>query len=128
MELPGSRPFRVCGSCRRAWQSWDEFVLDQELRLLGLQAVPGRLDASVLVFDHRCGSSVSVLTRRLHHLLPPPPAEWPPLRGTEQCPGHCLSLEDLAACDRQCSNARDRDLINIVQRLRADVNRPAPSP
>jgi hypothetical protein len=122
MKASGGRPFRSCGSCGRLWQGWEEFVLDPELRLLGLQAVPDRLDASVLVFEHRCGSSVSVLTRRLRHLLPDAPAgDWPSLRGTEQCPGHCLSLEDLAACDRPCSNARDRDLIKVVQRLRESL-------
>jgi hypothetical protein len=127
MKAPAGSPFRACGSCSRIWLGWEEFVLDPELRLLGLQAVPERLDASVLVFEHRCGSSVSVLTRRLRHLLPEPPAaDWPSLRGTEECPGHCLSLEDLAACDRPCSNARDRDLIKIVQRLREALPVPPP--
>jgi hypothetical protein len=111
-------PFLVCGSCRRSWQSWDEFVVDPQLRLLGLQAVISTPDANVLVFEHRCGSSVSILTRRLRHLLSDPPAEdWPSLRGTDACPGHCLSLADLDACEMPCSNARDRDLIKLVLRI-----------
>ncbi len=118
-------PFQTCGACRSRWASWDEFVVDPRITLLGLQAVPSVPDASLLVFEHGCGSSVSILTKRLRHLLPlhPEEAEWPSLRGTEQCPGHCLSLADLAACDRPCRNARDRDLIKLVERLRADRRR-----
>jgi hypothetical protein len=112
--------FQTCGSCRQPWRTWDEFVLDPAVRLLGLQAVPGLPDANLLVFEHACGSSVSILTKRLRHLLPDTAVNpgWPSLRGTEQCPGHCRSLADLAACDRPCSNARDRELIKLVQRLR----------
>lgn len=111
-------PFQTCGSCRVGWDSWDTFVVDPRIRLLGLQAVPHVDDASLLVFEHACGSSISILTKRLRHLLPGPADGWPSLRGTDQCPGHCVSLADLAACDRPCSNARDRDLIELVERLR----------
>jgi hypothetical protein len=115
------RPFAACGSCRRRWPSWDEFVLDPAVRLLGLQAVITVPDANLLVFEHGCGSSVSVLTKRIRHLLPPVDgAALASLRGTEHCPGHCLSLADLAACDRPCVNARDRELIRIVQQVQQE--------
>ena len=42
------------------------------VRLLGLQAVITNPDFNVLVFEHRCGSSISILTPRLRHLLPEP--------------------------------------------------------
>lgn len=112
---PSGHAFKVCGSCGRPWPTWDDFVGDPQVRLLGLQAVPHLPEASVLVFEHRCGSSVSVLTRRLHHLLPEHPAlEWPSLRGTEACRRHCLSLADHEACDRRCRHALDRDLLALV--------------
>jgi hypothetical protein len=74
---------------------------------------------NLLVFEHRCGSTVSILTSRLRYLLPEHTGQdWRSLRGTEQCPGHCLSLADLEACDRPCTNAHDRQLIRIVQQLK----------
>ena len=114
-------PFQICGSCKRAWTSWDSFVLDPAVRLLGLQAVFTNRDFNVLVFEHRCGSSISVLAPRLRHLLPEPEPGDPPARllGTEQCRGHCLRLEDLEACDAPCANARDRELILLVQRMKS---------
>jgi len=113
-------PFQVCGSCRRAWSTWDRFVLDPAVRLLGLQSEITRPDVNLLVFEHGCGSSISILSRRLRHLLPESEPGDPPtsLRGTDQCRGHCLHLEDLEACDAPCNNARDRKLILLVQRMK----------
>jgi len=116
--------FQTCGACKHAWPKWDNFVLDPAVRLLGLQAMVANPDLNVLVFEHRCGSSISVLTRRLRHLLPEPePNEPPPLlMGTEQCRGHCRSLEDLEACDAPCTNARDRKLILLIRRLKNEAS------
>ena len=113
-------PFQVCGACKCAWPTWDAFVLDPAVRLLGMQSLVSRPDTNLLVFEHACGSSISILSRRVRHLLPEPEPLNPPgrLLGTEQCRGHCLRLEDLEACDAPCSNARDRKLILLVQRMK----------
>ncbi len=120
MQRSAIPAFKVCGSCRRSWRSWEEFAADRDVRLLGLQAVANVPDASVLVFEHRCGSSISVLTKRLRHLLPPYAGpQLPVLRGTDQCARHCFDMADQAPCDRRCSNARDRELLRLVKKLHA---------
>jgi hypothetical protein len=113
-------PFQVCGSCRRAWPTWDRFVLDPAVRLLGLQSEATYPDVNLLVFEHACGSSISILSRRLRHLLPEPEPGAPraSLRGTDQCRRHCRHLADLEICDAPCANARDRELILLVQRMK----------
>jgi hypothetical protein len=123
-----ARPFQICRSCRHEWSTWDRFVLDPDLRLLGLQAVITHPDVNLLVFEHGCGSSVSILSRRLRHLLPEPEPDASHVRllGTEQCRGHCLRLGDLEACDARCSNARDRELILLVQRMRKEARESSP--
>ena len=112
--------FQVCGSCRRAWPACDGFLLDPAVRLLGLQVVAANPDLNLLVFEHRCGSSISILTPRMRHLLPEEDRGEPALRlfGTDQCRRHCLRLEDLEQCDRPCANARDRKLIVLVDRMK----------
>ena len=124
---PAAHPFQTCGSCRRAWPDWDSFVLDSAVRLLGLQFEITHPDVNLLVFEHGCGSSISILSRRLRHLLPEAEPGDPPARlmGTDQCRGHCLHLEDLEACDAPCSNARDRELILLVQRMRKEAQESA---
>jgi hypothetical protein len=118
--------FQTCGSCKSEWSTWDSFVLDPAVRLLGLQAVIADPDFNVLIFEHHCGSSISILTPRLRHLLPEPQPGDPAARliGTEQCRGRCLSLGDFAACDAPCSGARDRNLLLLVERMKAEARRP----
>ena len=118
-----THPFLSCGSCRATWDSWRDCLLDPRLRLLGMQAVPKLPQANLLVFEHSCGSSVSVLARRLRFLLgtgseEPRQAELPELLGTEACRTHCLTLQDLGACDRGCVNACDRQLALLVAEIK----------
>ena len=99
--------------CRKQWATRQDFISDPELRLLGLQAVPNFPDANLLVFEHECGTSVSVLASRLRDLIPDPEPDDPSLpllQGTESCRGYCNRLEELEVCDQRCSNARDRRL------------------
>jgi len=112
--------FQVCGSCKRAWPTWDSFVLDSAVRLLGLQFEASHPEINLLVFEHVCGSSISILSSRLRVLLPEPEPGGPrdTLRGTSLCQGHCRRLEDLEACDAECTNARDRKLIRIIQDMK----------
>jgi hypothetical protein len=119
----GTRVFRTCGSCGQAWPSWEAFVRDPDVRLIGLQAILKLPDANLLVFEHRCGSSVSVLASRLRQLVPDSPdfAGRPSLRGTEQCSGRCLHLEDLQQCDQPCINAHDRRLILRLLEMKQQV-------
>lgn len=118
--------FKTCGSCHYIWTDWHAFVHDPAVRLIGLQAIPGLPDSNLLVFEHRCGSSVSVLAPKLRHLLDEGDREPPRslLFGTESCGGHCLLLEDLSSCDRPCVNARDRRLAILI----ADAKRGSPDP
>jgi hypothetical protein len=114
------KDFQVCGSCRSSWPTWDGFVLDPAVRLVGLQVVAGHPNLNLLVFEHRCGSSISILTPRVRHILPDDGdhEQRAVLMGTESCRGHCVRLEDLERCDAPCANARDRELILLVQRMK----------
>jgi len=112
--------FKVCGSCRRAWPTWEAFVTDPEVRLLGLQSRASLPDATVLVFEHWCGSSVSILTGRLHHLVSHhPAAKWPSLRDTDACPGHCLDFNDHRRCVERCRHTLDREILALATALQA---------
>ncbi len=119
----GARPFQTCGACKYAWSTWEDFVRDPGVRLVGLQAFQANTDYNLLVFEHRCRGSVSILTPRLRHLLPPPSPDDPKVRllGTHDCRGHCNYLEDQEMCDAACSSARDRKLILLVRQMKQEV-------
>jgi len=102
-----AEPFRQCRVCGQKWYSWQEFLHDRSLQVLGLQAVPKIPKASVLIFNHkRCGT-ISILTSRLHQLVQVPDSNQPE---TEQCDGCFRDLDDLAKCDISCVIAKDRRL------------------
>ncbi len=119
--------FHTCGSCRVEWPTWDGFVRDPAVRLLGLQSLGAVPDANLLVFEHVCGSSISILSRRLRYLLPEPEPAGPATRllGTEECRGHCAVLGDMQTCDAPCANARDRRLLLFLQNIKNDLRAPS---
>jgi hypothetical protein len=80
----------------------------------------GRPELNLLVFEHACGSSVSVRVTKLYHILGTDSLDGRQyLLGTEFCDEHCRFIEDLMGCDQPCVNARDRDLIQAVMRVKA---------
>jgi len=119
-EKKTRHPFKTCGSCRKSWEHWQDFVLDPGVRLLGFQAIENLPDANLVVFEHKCGSSISLLAKRLRHLLDDHSdrERLPVLLGSDVCRKHCRLIEDLEACDRPCANSRDRRLIQLLLKMR----------
>jgi hypothetical protein len=119
-SAPAAPAFQKCGSCGRRWGQWQEFVMDPGIRLLGMQVNFSLPESNLFVFEHDCGSSVSVLARRLRSCLQVAEPQGAPNRfGSEQCGGHCTKLEDLEACDRDCANAADRKLIQMLLAMKS---------
>jgi len=112
--------FQKCGSCGKAWNHWRDFILDPDVHLLGFQAISGLPDANLIVFEHRCGSTISVLTKRLRPFFPEienePPL--PVLLGSDTCNQYCRDVENLEICDRPCENARDRRMIHVLLKMK----------
>jgi hypothetical protein len=88
--------------------------------LLGFQAVSDLPEANLFMFEHSCGSSISILAKRLRHLLPvtKDEATLPSLFGTNECHAHCKFLDHLVACDRPCANRRDRRLLLMLLEMK----------
>ncbi len=124
--LPGAHParvthqspraFRACGACGQRWLTPERFLDDPRLRVVGLQVAPHAPEANLLVFEHGCGSSVSVLTHRLRSCLADAPRgdAVDDLYDAPECNRLCRRLEEWAACDRPCVNARDRRLLQVI--------------
>ena len=112
--------FQKCGSCHQTWKAWHDFVADPGVRLLGFQGSERYPDTNLLVFEHRCGTSISILAKRLRHILPKAEQEiaLPILYNSETCNQFCSKIENLKACDRDCINARDRKLIIKVLEMK----------
>ena len=113
--------FKKCGSCGYLWADWREFVSDPHLRPMGLQAITSVPDGNLIVFEHKCGSTVSIPARRLRDLLPgaEQKGDLPLLFGRQECEGHCRTVEDLSFCQEPCVNARDRSLLLLLLEMKS---------
>jgi hypothetical protein len=78
--------------------------------------VPNLPDGNLLVFDHACGTSISVPVRRVRRHLPDLEEEALPSArlSLEECRRHCPDLDDLVACERACVKARDRRIVQLI--------------
>lgn len=83
--------------------------------MVGLQVAGHVPDMNLLVFEHACGSSVSVLTSRLRFLSSQPAdGTAADLFRGDRCNQLCLRLDEWRPCDRPCINAADRRLLQVV--------------
>jgi len=111
--------FKQCGACKKVWKTVDEFIADKNVRVLWLQVIPGFPDANCIIFEHlECSSTVSVLTPKLRHLLKRKFEATEDLYGTEACNNHCNTRDTMAACEKKCVNAQDRELARLLYTLK----------
>jgi hypothetical protein len=106
--------FRHCILCGKKWWTLDSFVADPKITLVGLQAVPSRPAASVMVFLHKGCGSISVKTSVLKDLMGMTDLEAK--LENEPCDGCYRNLEELAACEKPCVIAADRRLTLELQK------------
>lgn len=113
------RIFKRCGACGFIWKNDRDFIFDDRVHVLWLQVIPGHPDANCIIFEHRgCGSTISVLTPKLRHWLPERFDYRENLYGTDKCNAHCNTRETMAACEKKCVNAQDRELVRMFIALK----------
>jgi hypothetical protein len=101
--------FKSCSLCDWEWSSLAEFASDPDAQPLGLVIHFRDPYASLLLFNHRCGTTLAVRADEFRDRLPALGGE---LRaGQAGCERRCLRFEDLADCDQPCRNAPLRHLM-----------------
>ncbi|HDQ00146.1 MAG TPA: hypothetical protein ENN22_13315 [bacterium] len=111
--------FKQCGACKHQWQTIDDFIYDKKVKVLWLQVIPNHPEANCIIFEHRgCGSTISVLAKKLRHLLSREFNYSEDLYGTAECNEHCNTRDIMAACEKPCVNAQDRELARLLVSLK----------
>jgi hypothetical protein len=104
--------FRTCSLCQREWPTRVDFELDPELPVLGIVVHFGDPYRGLVLFNHRCGTTIAIAVADFRDELPPLAGELH--TGQEGCPGHCLRFADLEACDQPCRNAPLRRFVHSL--------------
>lgn len=111
--------FKRCGACKHVWTTVNDFIYDTEVKVLWLQVIPGIPDANCMIFEHRgCGSTISVLTKKLRYLLDREFNYTEDFYGKGECNNHCNTRNTMAACEKKCVNAQDRELARLLVSLK----------
>ncbi len=104
--------FLDCSCCGATWKKMEDALRDPALELIGYQINKLRPNKGLFLFNHiagDCGSTLALEVGMFKQLSPQPDSRKS-LWNTENCPGHCGRIEDLARCERPCSNAWVREL------------------
>ena len=110
--------FKACPNCGYRWPTRDAFMADADLKLLGYQPNFVILSKGLFLFNHRCGTTVSV---KVHHFsdLYQGPVFDDPLFGSSECLGYCLHRSELRPCPSECECSYVRYILDLLNNNQA---------
>jgi hypothetical protein len=106
--------FKLCNACGREWPDRAAFLADPEVRILGYQVNFADLGTGLVMFNHSCASTLAVAISVFADLSAAPAYDVFK-GGTDECPHHCLHLDDLEPCPTRCQCAFYRDVLQKVK-------------
>jgi hypothetical protein len=109
-------PFKVCPQCGRVWETLEDFLADEHLRVTGYQARLEDFQRGWYLFNHLgpdCLTTLAVPVVAFEPLFAAPrPARS--LAGTRACECRCLTPEDLGRCQADCTGAPYREVLAML--------------
>jgi len=107
-------PFKTCHVCNKAWTNRNEFLDDGDITIIGYQVHFKELTEGLFLFNHFCGSTISVRAGLFKDLYSGPMFEER-LTGTDECSGYCLVEHELRPCPAKCDCAYAREIVQIIK-------------
>jgi len=100
------------------------FLQDPELKIIGYQANFDELQMGLLLFNHCCGTTMSIYAKAFVDLYKGPIYKRR-ATGSKECQGLCLDKDDLHSCPVQCECAYVREVVAIIQSWPKQPSQPA---
>ncbi len=108
--------FKSCFNCVTYWSTREEFLQDENIKLVGYQVHFEELTSAIFLFNHSCGSTLGLPVSRLTDLYQGQIFSGR-ANGTEECPGYCLYRSNLKSCPVQCECSYVQEIIQIINGL-----------
>lgn len=119
-----NKPLKRCPGCGDEF-GLSDFIDNPSLQAIGMQFEDTDFENNLYYFNHECPHCGSTMVVSVLAFLPlidePIPEDI--LAGRERCEGHCMRIDDLAACQSACKYAPFR---RFLLKLRARVVAQAP--
>lgn len=107
--------FKVCNTCGHQWETRDRFLSDPGIEAVGYQVFFENLKLGLFLFNHSCGTTLSVEADRLLDLYDGPfYPDRKPASG-RNCPGRCLNENILSPCSDECRCAFISKMLQILK-------------
>jgi hypothetical protein len=113
MSVPQSVSFKICSRCGFVWPGRTSFLSDPSLHLIGYQVHFEELTAGLILFNHSCGTTLSIQAKEFQDLYSGPMFSER-LNGTEECQESCLHEDDLRPCPAKCECAYVREVLQVI--------------
>ena len=106
--------FKQCPACRTTWDDYTDFLADPCLQLIGYQVLFENLSNGLFLFNHSCGTTLSINVEALQHLYDGP-VYGQRETGKEKCPGLCFIKNETGPCAAQCDCASVRSIMQTIK-------------
>jgi hypothetical protein len=114
--------FKTCPSCKSEWETREEFLSDDCLKLNGYQIDVRSLDHGLLLFTHLrdgCFSTMSIYVREFNSVYSGERYSENKAQSAE-CPRYCFNEKKLDRCEAKCECAFVREIIQHVNKYPKD--------
>jgi len=112
-----SYTFKKCPKCGFEWKGREDFLRDKNLTLIGYQANFDILKLGLLLFNHNCGTTLSLHVEGFSDLYKGPIYTERKTGGPE-CLGYCLHRDELKLCPAKCECAWVRELVQMINKMK----------
>ncbi len=112
--MKNQTPFKTCPNCGFAWNNREDFLIDDDVVIVGYQVHFKNLRAGIFLFNHSCKGTFALEVSSFEDLYDGPVFEKRATRSID-CNGYCLRKESLDPCAAECECAFVREIIQLIR-------------
>ena len=106
--------FKICKKCEHTWATRKKFLEDVNIELVGYQVHFQELTLGLFLFNHDCGTTLSVYANQFVDLYEGPIFSKR-ATGSKECPGYCLEKGNLSPCSVECECSYIREILQHIK-------------
>lgn len=112
-----TKPFKICTTCSKAWETLEDFLSDPEVSLTGYQVYFEDLGGGLLCFTHlheNCFTMLAIPAKEFTKLSSRP---FLASHGKQPacCPGLCMRQGALEPCPVECECLWVREVMQVIR-------------
>jgi hypothetical protein len=106
--------FKKCSKCNHTWLNRELFLADNEIEIIGYQVDFKDLTEGLFLFNHVCGTTISIKARVFTDLYDGPVFKRR-MTDSDECAGYCRIRNNVFSCNAKCECSYVRNVIQIVK-------------